>query len=65
MLSRLEAEALHYWIHVRHLRVASVLGTDTAEATDELDLALKYSSHDVIRRDIARALRGETVSAAK
>ena len=56
MPNHIEREALHYWTHVKRLRVTSGLATDAADTRDELDLIRSMSENPIIRRDISRAL---------
>ncbi len=64
-VTHLEAEARHYWIHAKRLRMTSGLTADSDDATDELAVISQHSEHPVIRRDVARLLGAERADAAK
>lgn len=64
MSSHIEHEIQHYWKHVKHLRLASVLAShnaDTSDAEDELEVVRSMTENPIIRRDISRALAENTV----
>ncbi len=59
MSNHIEHEIQHYWKHVKHLRLASVLtapDADTTDAEDELEVVRSMTENPIIRRDISRAL---------
>lgn len=59
MSSHIEREIHHYWKHVKHLRLASVLASDSADTSDtedELEVVRSMTENPIIRRDISRAL---------
>ena len=61
MSSHIEREIQHYWKHVKRLRLASVLASDTADTRDELEVVRSMTENPIIRRDISRALAENTV----
>lgn len=64
MSNHIEREIQHYWKHVKHLRLASVLtapDADTTDAEDELEVVRSMTENPTIRRDISRALAENTV----
>lgn len=59
MSNHIEHEIQHYWKHVKHLRLASVLARDSADTSDtedELEVVRSMTENPIIRRDISRAL---------
>ena len=64
MSNHIEREIQHYWKHVKHLRLTSVLASDSADTSDtedELEVVRSMTENPIIRRDISRALAENTV----
>ena len=64
MSNHIEREIQHYWQHVKHLRLASVLPVNTADTEDELEVVRSMTENPIIRRDISRALADNAAAKA-
>lgn len=64
MSNHIEREIQRYWKHVKHLRLTSVLASDSADTSDtedELEVVRSMTENPIIRRDISRALAENNV----